>query len=406
MNNFFSAMLASLRAKFSMAVARIRLYTSPTYLKSRVLTKLRLAFSKLFDVKPRNRKDYYVIFNWMVSKRLAFALVVVLGLVCGNYIYSMLPASLLKTDSSAIKSYKYNALPLKFYSGECSILDRAGRLAYTGNVEKAVCTGNGTLFDKNGSRVYNGSFDNNMFNGSGTSYYPDGTVKHSGSYLNNLYEGEGVGYYSNGVMSYKGEYSMGMKNGKGTLYNRSGTNVFTGNFLKDSIVFEEFIGKSTEDISQMYTGKPDIYSGQGEHSVLMKDINALYSAKDGSASLDNKWTVDRVIVLSDSFKTAEGKFTSIQRLTDHFGKPDYLGTAKIDLSEAVAINSLGSGSSAALDKVKMKLTDEFDEVHTVNSYDDDFEMYIYSYRHDDLIYTFYCTGSGVDEFVMYGIETA
>lgn len=404
MKKFVSVMINTVRAKFVTATSRIRLYTSPTFLQSRVINRLRIAFNRLFDVKPRNRKDYYVIFRWLVSKRLAFALVVALGLVCGNYIYSMLPTPLFHTDSSGIKSYKYNALPLKFYSGECTILDKAGRPAYTGNVEKAVCTGSGTLFDKSGNRVYSGSFDNNMFNGQGTSYYSDGTTRHTGSYLDNLYEGSGSSYYSSGVMSYSGDFSRGMKNGRGTLYNKSGSEIFTGSFLKDDIVFEELIKKSTEDIAKMYTGRLDIYSGQNEHAVLMKEINAVYSAKDGSASIDDKWTVERVVVLSDSFKTTDGRFSSIQRLTERFGKPDYLGSARIDLSEAVAINSLSSSDS--IGRVKMKLNDDFDEVHTVTAYDNDFEMYIYSYRHDDLIYTFYCVGSGVDEFVMYSIETA
>lgn len=406
MKNLFSIMITTARAQVTRLLARFRRFTSGTFLRAQFTSKLRGAFAKLFDIKPRDRKDYYVIFRWMVSKRLAFALVVITGMLCGYYIYSMMPDSAINSSGNSYRTYKYNALPLKFYKGDCSILDKEGRLAYSGNVEKAECTGNGTLFDKNGNRVYAGNFDNNMFNGQGVSYYPDGTTKHTGSYVDNLYDGSGTSYYPSGVMKYNGEFSQGMQNGVGTLYSSSGSEVFSGTFLKDSIVFEEFVGKSTEDIAAMYLGKPDIYSAGSEQCVLMKEIDAVYSAKDGSDSLEDQWTVERVIVLCDTFKTTGGSFKSIQKIINELGKPNYLGSTEIDLSEAVAINSLKGDLAGKIAKVDMSLTDSFEEVHNVNSFDDDYEMFIYSFQSSDLVYTFYCAGSGVDEFVMYSIEAA
>ena len=45
-------------------------------------------------------------------------------------------------------------------------------------------------------------------------------------------------------------------------------------------------------------------------------------------------------------------------------------------------------------------------MYIVNSYDEDFQLYIYTYERSGLLYTFYCTGSGMDSFVMYAIELA
>lgn len=406
MKNLFSVMLNTARAQVTRLFSTFRRFTSATFLKAQVISKLRLAFTRLFDIKPRDRKDYYVIFRWMISKRLAFALVVVLGLLCGYYIYSMTPSSMIKNNNGSQHTYKYNALPLKFYKGTCNILDKEGRLAYSGNVEKAQCKGSGTLFDKDGNKVYVGAFDNNMFNGQGTSYYHDGTTKHTGSYIDNLYDGNGISYYPNGVMKYNGEFSQGMQNGSGTLYSASGSDLFTGTFLKDDIVFEEFVGKSTEDVSNMYFGNIDVYSDNNERSVLMDDINAVYSAKDGSNSLDEQWTVDRVIVLSDTFKTTGGSFSSIQKITNELGRPSYLGITQINLPEAIAINALEGDAANTIAKVDMSVTDTFEEVHTVNRFDSNYNIYIYSYHYSDLVYTFYCAGSGVDEFIMYSIEAA
>lgn len=406
MNNLFSIIFTTARAKVTRLVAKIKLYSSSSYRKARITSKLRQWFAELFDIKPRNSKDYYTVFRWMVSKRLAFALTVVIGLCCGYYIYSLMPVSIAKTTPYGIRTYKYSSPALRFFSGECSILDKNGRLAYTGSVEKAMCRGNGTLFDKDGSRVYVGEFDNNMFNGSGTSYYPDGVVKHSGHYVDNMFEGTGKIYRSNGTISYNGNFSVGMKSGQGTLYNESGSEIFSGSFLNNNIVFEEFIGKTTDDIAEMYSGSVDIYSSTDENSVFMRDINAVYTAADGSDSIADKWTVKSVIVLSDSFRINSTSTGSIQRLTNILGTPSYLGSTKINLAEAVAINSLKGDSAKNIGKVTMSLTDEFDEVHTVTGYDDDYELYIYSYRYGGLIYTFYCAGAGVDEFLIYSIEAA
>lgn len=403
--NMFSIMVTTARAKFTRLYSNIRRYTSRAFFQAHFTTKLRQAFSALFDVKPRDRRDYYTVFNWMISKRLAFAMTVVIGLCCGFYIYSVLPIPNVKNVQFGIRSYKYDSLSLKFFKGECSILDKQGRIAYTGDVQKAMCKGNGTLFDKDGNRVYSGQFDNNMFNGTGTGYYPDGAVKYTGNFVDNLYEGSGKTYYANGIIQYNGEFSRGEKSGAGKLYNSSGAEIFNGSFLSDDIVFEEFVGKSTEDIAEMYSGSLSVYGTGDESAVLMSDIGAVYTAHNGNSSLDNEWTAERITVLSDTFRINGNSIRSIQRLTNIIGRPDYLGSRKIDLTEAVAINAVAESSEESIGKVAISTTESFDEVYSVNDFDSDIEMYIYSYRYGGHLYTFYCVGSGVDGFIMYSIES-
>ena len=75
MNNIFTVMFRAIRAKFTPIVTRLRRLTSGAVLRSRLLGLLQQGFSKLFNVKPRHSKDYYTVFRWMISKKLAFSIV-------------------------------------------------------------------------------------------------------------------------------------------------------------------------------------------------------------------------------------------------------------------------------------------------------------------------------------------
>ena len=406
MNKLFSTLLSSLRAKFTSLVTKLRMLTSPAFLQAQVFTRIRQWFVKLFDVRPRDKKDYYSIFRWMVSKRLAFSVVVVLGVLCLWYITSMLPAHTAGAGGTTVRTYKYNAIPLKFYSGSVRILAADGHLAYVGQVEDAQCAGNGILYDRDGNMVYEGEFADSMYNGSGTTYYPDGTVEYTGAFTDNLYNGQGSYYRSTGILEYVGEHVMGARSGQGTLYNSAGNPIFTGTFQKNEIVYSEFLEKDTSAVAQMYTGRSVIYSTDSEYCVSMPEINAVYSVADGANALEEGWTVDGVFVLSDTFPAEGDSYTSINQITAAFGQPDYFGTTWVNLSEAVAANLLADEDEELLGRVTMSLSASFDDVYTVNSYDEDFQLYIYTYERSGLLYTFYCTGSGMDSFVMYAIELA
>lgn len=404
MNKLFSTLFSSIRAKFTSLWTRLRLWLSPTYWRTRGFTKLRQGFSRLFDIRPRSQKDYYGIFRWLVSKRLAFAVVVVLGVLCVFYIVSTLPALDFGT-SGGIRTYKYNAIPLKFYSGQVRILDKHGCLAYEGQVEKAQCEGSGVLYDEEGNTVYRGQFANSMFNGNGTSYYRDGTTQYEGEFVDNLYSGTGSYYRPTGVMEYAGGYTDGLRAGEGTLYNSAGTQIFSGSFQKGQIVYSEFLEKDTATVAQMYTGQTQIYNGDGEYCVSMTEIGAVYAVADGGNSLEENWTVNGIFVLSDSLYAEGQNLRSVNQITAAFGQPDYFGITWVNLPEAVALN-LQADRAEGLGKVAMTATESFDDVYAVEDYDKDFQLYIYSYQREGLLYTFYCTDSGVDSFFMYAIELA
>lgn len=406
MNKLFSTLWSAIKARVQPLVTKLRFLTTPAFWTSTIFTKIRQFLSKLLDVKPKHKKDYYTIGRWMISKRLAFALVIALGIACTMYIYSTMPARAAKDSQSSAPTYKYNSIPLKFYSGNVNILAKDGHLAYTGPVSEGTVTGKGKLFDFEGNTLYEGEFDKNLFNGDGQLFYPEGGLRYQGSFADNLFHGTGAYFRLSGTLEYDGEHVLGKRSGHGKLYNGAGTQIFEGSFRNDSIVYSELMDKSTADISAMYTGTSKIYSSTDEFCVTMDEIGAVYSAKDGSSSLDGQWSVGTIYILSDSASIGNADYKTIAELTKLMGAADYFGTAWVDLPEAVCINALVEQGNEALQKIDLSLTADLDEVFTVNSYNKNATVYLYSFIHDGLLYTFYCPRAGSNEFFMYSIEIA
>ena len=59
-----------------------------------------------------------------------------------------------------------------------------------------------------------------------------------------------------------------------------------------------------------------------------------------------------------------------------------------------------------LGTVDMDAQADFDDTYTVTDYDRDYQVYLYRYQADGLLYTFYSPAAGAENFVMYAIETA
>lgn len=404
MNKLFSTLFSAARAKLTALWTKIKLWTSITFWKTKGITTLRKFFSKLFDIKPRNKKDYYPVFRWLISKRLAFAGVIALAVICLYFIFVMSPVSALFTDAKAsIRTYKYNSIPLKYYSGTVQILARDGHIAYVGSVDSGVCAGSGKLYNSDGGLVYDGEFQNSMYNGTGKLYYPEGTLKYEGSFTDNLFNGQGTYFRPNGIIQYKGSFTDGLRSGKGELYNSGGNLVFSGNFQADHLIYPEFVGKTAAEAAVMYTGDYAIYSTEDEYCVEMREINAIYKAESGANSLDEEWKISGIYVLSNTFSIASNVLTNIDALTAYFGEPNYFGYTWVTLPETVAVNLLASSGESAFGKVDMKMTSSFDNVYDVSQYDQNYEIYIYSYEMDGLIYTFYCK-DGISDFLMYSVE--
>lgn len=404
MNKMFSTLFSAMRAKVTSIWTKIRLWLSPAFWSTQGVVLLRKFFSNLFNIKPRDPSDYYPVFRWLISKRLAFALVIVLGAVGGYYILMMLPASSgARGDAVSIRTYHYDSVPLKFYSGTVRILARDKHVAYVGDVDGGAARGKGSLYRTDGSMVYDGQFSQSMFNGAGKLFYPDGTLRYEGAFENNLYHGEGISYRSNGVKEYQGNYLNNLRSGLGNLFNGSGSLIFTGQFLNDHLLYSEFVNKSTKDTAAMYVGESAVYSTSSEYCVEMKELGAVYGVDNGANSLNQDWTVNNICVLSSSYPLAGGEaLKTVNQLTAHFGKPDYFGVTYVNLTEAVALNLL-SQTGPAMGTVAMQTAATLDNVYSVTSYDKNFQVYIYTYLADGLVYTFYCPDSTSD-FVMYSIH--
>ena len=407
--NLFNILFYAARAKIMPLWIKLRMWSTPAFFKSKVLVKVREFFVKLLDVRPRNRRDYYPVFRWLVSKRLAFALVITLGMAAAFYISMILPEGFWKgreTAAGSVQTYKYRSLPLKFHSGSVRILAKDGYVAYDGEVDKGAAVGKGTLYAADGGIVYEGQFADSMYNGDGTLYYSSGTPRYIGSFVDNEFHGNGTYYRANGTMEYQGAYIYGARTGAGILYNSVGDQVFQGNFLNGGIVYPDFLSRSTADIASLYSGKTEVYQSDAEYCVAMPEIDALYSVKDGSNTLENEWTVDRIYVLRDEIPLEQGICSTVRQLQAELGTPLYFGTACVNLPEAVAWNRLAQEQPDEIAPVRISVEAGLENVFAVSGYDRDHQLYLYTYEKEGMLYTFYFTGAGESNFVMYAIEKA
>lgn len=406
MSGLLNILITSIRAKILPVWTKVRMWFSPGFFKAQVLTKIREFFTKLLDVKPRHKRDYYSVFAWLVSKRLAFALVVALAFLSAAYIAAVLPSDFLSGTSGGIPTYKYRAIPLKFHSGPVKILARNGYVAYEGQVDNGAANGNGVLYDAQGNTVYKGEFANNMYNGTGTLYYPHGVAQYEGSFTDNLFNGEGKYYRDNGILEYSGSYVDNARSGLGTLHNSVGKPVFHGNFLNSEIVYPDFLARPTQEVSALYQGETVVYRSDTEYCVSMPEIDAVYSVKDGSNTLENEWTVDRIYVMRNAVNVGETRCETIRQLLSELGDPLYFGTAWVNLPEVIAWNELSKDMPERVERVKMAAEQGLENVYSVSAYDQNFEIYLYTFEKNGLLYTFYFNGAGESEFLMYAIEKA
>jgi hypothetical protein len=404
MNNFFKSFFGAFTTFFNKFFNKLQLLTSADWWRTRGFVALREFFQKLFDVKPRHKKDYYSVFRWLVSKRLAFALIIVIGGLSIYYILVLSPLSPMATDRGAdsIPIYKYNSIPLRLVSGDVRIRAHRGYVAYVGAVERGQVKGQGQLFAEDGSLVYEGEFDRNMYNGLGRLYYPTGGMKYEGEFADNLYHGNGREFRLAGSLEFIGEFLHGMRHGQGQLYNASGVQIYEGTFHWGQLLYSELLGKPTSEIAQMYTGLQNVYSFDTDFCVELLEIGAVYSIDGSQNTLEAEWTVKNIIVLSDTISIGNEVFDDINMLSMFFGTPDYSGALWVNLAEAVAINLLNDRDTAL--PVSMEKSAVFDNVFNVTDFDMDYNLYVFSYRNDGLLYTFYCTSASAREFFMYSIE--
>ncbi len=401
-NNLIQVLLASIKAKITPLVTRFRQLTSESFIRTRVVAKIREFFVMIFDVRPKHKKDYYEVFGWLISKKLAYAIVIVIGVLSLIYLVSIRSMYLPQSQEDGVKTYNYDDIMLRFAKGSVRILGKSGYLAYEGDVEKGAVTGYGNLYGVDGTLLYQGNFEHNKYEGSGVQYYEDGTMHYKGEFSENLYEGTGKLYRESGILAYDGEFSQGMKEGIGKLYASGDKAVYEGSFSRDELVYSSLLGKTTAEVAEAYSGSRVIYQSDSDFAVLMSDIDALYMATTDEESLDDSVMVESIYVLSDSIKLGNKECTSISDLRSAFGEEVYEGNSIVTLPEAVAINELNKQKETLNGSVEMETTDEYTDVISVSSIQDDYPVYLYSFAKDGLLYTFVC-GDKNDTFSFYSI---
>ena len=85
MNDLLSVLLSTLKARITPIWTKLKYWTSWNFIKTKILTKIRNFLTTIFQVKPKDKDDYYPIFGWLISKKLARAIVIVVGILCVCY---------------------------------------------------------------------------------------------------------------------------------------------------------------------------------------------------------------------------------------------------------------------------------------------------------------------------------
>lgn len=403
--DLLSILIQTIKSRMTGLVTKFKLWTNWNFIKNKVIIKIRDFFASMLGVKPRNKDDYYTIGNWMFSKRLLYALVIIIGVVSIWYISS--ETSLFKRFSEdGVRTYKYNSVRLRTAKGHVRITGRSGYLAYDGNVSNGYVSGEGTLYNKAGNVVYTGTFDRNKYEGNGTCNYDSGNIKYRGTFHENLFEGDGTLFREDGTRSYSGSFAAGMKNGLGILYDSGENEIYSGTFSSDNIVYSELLGKSVAEANDCYKGKKDLYTTNDESVVIMDDIGAVYHATRDEEALDDDEVVDSVYVISDHYNFGGDELKTIEDLAETFGDPVYQGNSNVILPEAIAINELNEHKKALNGRVKMELDQTFSDVAAVKSFDNSYVVYITTFRRGDIMYSFVTDSDDDNTFDFYYITGA
>ncbi|MDE6640507.1 MAG: hypothetical protein K2K63_08285 [Acetatifactor sp.] len=401
-DNLFRVLLTSIKAKVTPLVTKVKMWTSWNFIRTNIIAKIRDFFTSLLDVRPRHKKDYYSVFGWLVSRRLAMAVVVAAGVLSLYYLFSTCK-TLTHAGEEGIKTYDYNSVMLRFAEGKVRIRGKSGYLAYEGEVKGGSVTGYGTLYNREGVVVYQGNFDKNRYQGNGTRYYDSGTMMYTGNFQNNLFDGTGRLYRENGSLVYEGEFALGKKDGNGKLYDNGSNLVYSGSFSQDELLYGSLLGKKVSEIADIYKGKRVLYENDRDFAVVLEDIDAMYLGWGDSQSLDDEIVVEQVLVLKSSLGLGGKTFTTIEELKNYFGTEDYEGNSEVTMPEAVAINWMADYQKGFQRKVDMELSSDYDDYFVVEGFDPAYTVYLYSFRKDGLIYTFVCQDRG-DTFSFYSIE--
>lgn len=368
--------------------------------KIRTVIKIKKILGSMVDVKPKKEEDYCSVLGLRMGRKLILWILLAAALVSIGCILLVMPESGM---ADGVRTYRYNALPLKFTSGQVRILAKSGYVAYEGEVSKGAANGTGTLYRNDQSLVYQGQFLNNKYQGDGKCYYKGNQLQYEGEFVNNQFQGQGILYRQDGTKEYEGTFSFGKKQGEGKLYDAGGKLVYTGNFVKDRINYQELLGKSVTEVAQMYTGGRVVYENDSEYCVSMEDIDSIYISQGEVNTLEQEGTVQGVYVLSSSIVLDGSEYKTIGELKKKFKLISYEGNTSLTMADAVAVNVASQKAEVLNGAATMDTTAVFEDVITVNSVDKSYQAYIYQLEDENIIYTFFSKEKGTD-FDFYLME--
>ncbi len=401
---FLEVIISAVRARILPLVSKIKMWLTPSYFIARLKSFFSIFVQKIMNIKPQHQHDYYDIAKWQVSKKLAYFIVIIIGLISAIYLISMGSSFMSREGKDHLKTYKYNNVLLRFAKGDVGIKGKSGYLAYEGEVSKGACNGKGSLYRPDGSLVYTGDFASSMYEGEGSSYYPNGNLQYEGKFHENEFSGTGTLYRQNGSKEYEGAFAVGKKEGVGTLCNSGSNPIYTGLFANDYIIYNEMLGKKTSEIAQSYTGKSDYYESENEFIVHMKDINAMYVGAFVEDMVEDEITTDVVYVLDNTFHYGLNDARTIAEVNELIGPVSFEGNAYINLPEVLAINIINTnGRTVFGGKIDVAADTQYKDYIQVNDFDGDKLVYLYGYEVNGLLYNFVCDNSN-SNFDFYFIQ--
>ena len=319
--------------------------------KIRIVAKIKKIFGSMAEVNPKKEEDYCLVLGLPVGRRLILWILLAAAAVSLGCILLVMPESGM---ADGVRTYRYNALPLRFTSGQVRILAKSGYVAYEGEVSGGMASGRGILYRNDGSLVYEGEFQNKKYQG------------------------------------------------EGKLYDAGGKLVYTGNFVKDRISYQELLGKSVTEVAQMYTGRCVVYENDSEYCVSMEDIDSIYVSEGAGNTLEQEGRVQGVYVLSSSIVLEGREYKTIGELKKKFKLISSEGNTALTMADAVAVNVASEKTEVLNGTVAMDTTPVFEDVITVNSVDQSYQAYVYQLEDENTIYTFFSKekGAGFDFYLM------
>ena len=139
---------------------------------------------KGITAKPNNIKQYIIIGDRFVAKKLLLFLFIILIIIVILVIKFLVPwlVSMFFTKSMWI-----NSSEAVNYSGKVRLYDTPAleKLIFEGSLSNGLVQGTGTLYDYNSVLVYEGGFAAGQYSGQGKLYYPDGKLRYEGSFSSN-----------------------------------------------------------------------------------------------------------------------------------------------------------------------------------------------------------------------------